>query len=339
MLIDRKPPLTIESQTIRAGLAIFPDVEACVAAVRPVNRYLPIRIPPIYKVVVRIAEEQIPDFAVPYGPFRELEAGGKPLNHCARCQDGIERRVLLKDVSLDSKCPIAGTGFVKIENCGLYPYKIIGTCGNRTVDPKHCQLNFLPWCRIPRDDQPVRSVITLDDRPATLAIYGRECTVDPNLGIVVDHDLKSHRGSGGLKLANLFRNRYVDSVPIEADFAGGPPGFKSSWFESLPSGIVEVGSTRVGRIVVCLDWVTRWLQIRTRRSEVSFDNSYVTVPPLPLDEFDAESGSQIDNRIWSSIWRHLRSPSLSPGRCWNQQEQEATPQHCRYISHFTPVLI
>src|SRR5215471_16719508 len=173
MLIDRKPPLTIESQTIRAGLAIFPDVEACVAAVRPVNRYLPIRTPPIYKVVVRIAEEQIPAFAVPYGPFRELEAGGKPLNHCARRQDGIERRVFLNDVSLGRNDPISGTDFVKIENRGLYPYEIVGTRGNRTVDPKYCQLNLLPWCRIPRDDQPVGSVITLDDRPATLAIYGR----------------------------------------------------------------------------------------------------------------------------------------------------------------------
>jgi hypothetical protein len=123
-------------------------------------------------------------------------------------------------VSLDRDYPIAGTGLVKIENGGLYPYEIVGTRGNRTVDPKHCQLNFLPWNGIPRDDQPIRSVITLDDWPATLAVYGRQCTVDPNLGIVVDHDLKSNRGSGCLKLANLFRNRDVDSVPIEADFAG-----------------------------------------------------------------------------------------------------------------------
>src|SRR5215471_63450 len=126
MLIDREPPFTIYSQTVRAGLAIFPDVETCVAAVRPVNRYLPIRTPPINKVVVRITEEQVAALAVPYGPFREPEPGSKSFKLRARRQDGIERRLLLKDASLYRDYPIAGTGFVKIENGGLYPYEIVG---------------------------------------------------------------------------------------------------------------------------------------------------------------------------------------------------------------------
>src|SRR5215471_4208920 len=173
MLIDREPPFTIYSQTVRAGLAIFPDVETCVAAVRPVNRYLPIRTPPINKVVVRITEEQVAALAVPYGPFRELEPGGESFDLRARLQNGIESRVLLQDVSLYRDCPIASTGFVEIEKGRLYPYEIVGARGNWTVDSKHRQLNFLPCRRIPRNDQPIRSVVTLDDRPATLAIYGR----------------------------------------------------------------------------------------------------------------------------------------------------------------------
>src|SRR5262249_41556694 len=141
MLIDREPPLTIQSQTIRAGLAIFPDVETCVPAVRPVNRYLPIRTPPIYKVVVRVAEEQIPALGVPYGPFRELEPGGKPFNFCAWRQDGIEPKILPKDVSLYRNNPITGTGFVEIEDGGLNPYEIVGASRNRAINSKHCQLN------------------------------------------------------------------------------------------------------------------------------------------------------------------------------------------------------
>src|SRR6516225_3410043 len=300
---------------------------------RPVNGYLPVRTPPIYKVVVRIAEEQVPALAVPYRTLRELKPGGKPLNPGPWGQDQVESRVLPQDLSRYGNTS-SGSGFIEIDNSGLYPYEIVGTRGNRTVDSKHCQLNFLPGNGIPRDDQPIRRIEPLDNGSATLAVYGRQRTVYPNFSIVVDYNLESDGGSGGLELAYLLRNRYIDAIPIETDFAGGPPCLESSRVDSFPLGVVEVGDARVGRVVVSFNRLPRWLQVRARRSEVTLDDSYVTVPPLPLDEFDAHPGSKIDDRVWSPIWGLLRGPSLPPGRSM-PQKYKCTPYHYYYyVFHF-----
>src|SRR5690349_1353472 len=125
MLVNREPSLTIQGQTVRAGLPIFANIETCVAAVGAVNRYLSIRVPPVYKVIVRIAEEQVAAVAVPHRPFCELKPTREPLNLGARGQDGIEPRILFEYLSFyrNDACTFACT--IKIEDSGLYPNEIV----------------------------------------------------------------------------------------------------------------------------------------------------------------------------------------------------------------------
>jgi len=198
------------------------------------------------KVIVRIAEKQVPALAIPHQPLRELEPAGKSLNLGAGRQDGIEPRILSEHLSLDRNSARTRPSTIEIEYSGLYPYEIIRASGNRTVNSEDCQLNFLPWDGIPGDYQPIRGIETLDNWPATLAVYGGQRAIHPDFGIVVNHNLGSNGGSRCLEFANLFGNCHVDSIPVEADFAGRAPGLESSWLERLPLGIVEVSGARVG---------------------------------------------------------------------------------------------
>src|SRR6266566_1681486 len=79
--------------------------------------------------------------------------------------------------------------------------------------------------------------------PWHLAVY-------PDLGIVVDHDLKSDGRTRDADVSDPFRNSDVDAIPVKADLGCRAPLVKSRRIDGFPLRIVEVCGSRMRSVVV-----------------------------------------------------------------------------------------
>src|SRR5438067_13756122 len=96
MLVDGEAALAVEGEAVRAGLAVLADVDPLVAALRTIDGHLTVRRPPVDRVRVGIAEQEIP-VGVPYRTFREQEAVGDLFDAGVRRDHRIEGRIGAQD--------------------------------------------------------------------------------------------------------------------------------------------------------------------------------------------------------------------------------------------------
>ena len=242
------------------GWPYSPMSMPAVAALGQEDRELAILRPAVDRVVVGIAEEKIAvglfGARYPDWPFGEQESASKLLDLRVRRNDLVERGIFPDDLRRRLADRNLGR-LVEIERCRLDPDEVLGAVGDRAVDAEDRELNPLAGLCVPGDDHAVRRVESLDHRPARLAQDAGHLAVHPHLGVVVDDDLESDGRTCGAEVADLFGDRDVDAVPVEADFGGRTALVERRGVDGLPLRIVEVGDAGVGSVVVGLDWWRR----------------------------------------------------------------------------------
>src|SRR5262249_19046403 len=129
----------------------------------------------------------------------------------------------------------------------------LGAEGNRSVNAKDGKLNALTRLCVPGDDHAVRSVESLDDRPAKLAEDAGHLAVHPDLGVVVDHNLKGYGRTCGAEVSDLLRYGDINAVPVKTHFGRRATLVKRVCVDGFPLGIIEVRRPCVGSVIVGLN--------------------------------------------------------------------------------------
>lgn len=141
VLIDGEPALLVEREPVRAGLAIFADVEPAVAALRAKDGHLAVRRPAVDRVVVRIAEEQITGHGLlPRHPHRSLgekKPTGELFESGVRGEDLIQRRVGFENLGPDELRRADRVRHVELEGGRPDPDKVPWRIGQRPIDADH----------------------------------------------------------------------------------------------------------------------------------------------------------------------------------------------------------
>src|SRR5271165_465231 len=253
VLVDGQPSLLVEREPVRAGLTVFANVHAAIAGLCHENRHLTVLSPTVDEVIVGIAEEKVavgffrarhPDRAL-----REQESSGEFLDLRARWNDVIQRWILPGDVRRSfANCNLGG--LVEVQGRRPDPDEILGTIGDWSVDAEHSKLNLLAGLGVSREDHTIGCIESFDHRPAGLPQDAWHLAVYPDLSIVVDYDLKSDSRSCGAEVSDLFRNRDVNAVPVEANLSRRTPLVKSRRVDGFPLRIVEVSGARMRSVVV-----------------------------------------------------------------------------------------
>src|SRR6266481_5175881 len=194
VLVDGEPSLLIERETVGTGLTIFANVHPTVAAFGHEDRKLSVLCPTVNQVVVGIAEEKIAVGVVrarhPDRPLGKQESSGKFLDLRSGWNDLVQCRVLPGDL----RRSLANRNFgrlVEIEGCRLDPDEVLRAVRNWPIDPEDGELHALAGLSVPGDDHAIGSVESFNHGPARLSQHPRHLAVNPDLGIVVDHNLKS----------------------------------------------------------------------------------------------------------------------------------------------------
>ena len=150
--------------------------------------------PAIDHVIVGIAEEKIAValFAArhPDRPFGKQKSSGQFLDLRAGWNNLIQRWIFLCDL----RRGFADRNFrrlVEVKRCRLDPDEVLRAVRNRPVDAEDRKLNALAGLRVSREDYAIGGVESLDHRSARLPQHPGHLAVDPDLGIIIDHDFKS----------------------------------------------------------------------------------------------------------------------------------------------------
>ncbi len=243
MLVDSEPTLLVEGEAIGSGLTVLADVHSAVAALRHEDRQLSVLCPTVDQVVVRIAEKKIAvaflGARYPDRPLGKQESSSKFLDLGAGRNDLVKRRILPGDL----RRSLADRNFgrlVEIEGCRFDPDEVLRAVGDWAIDPKDGKLNALPGLGVPGDDHAIGSVESFYDGPARLTQHPWHLAVHPDLGIVVDHDLKSDCRACGAEFSDLFGNSDVDAVPVETDPGSGTPLVQCCGINGFPLRVIEV---------------------------------------------------------------------------------------------------
>src|SRR5262245_5701490 len=124
MLIDGKPPLRIERQSVGSRLPILGDVGTFVTALLFEYRELAVRLVFVDGVAVRIAKEQVAAVAHPDRTLGELEAFGKLVDLSVARHNFVHGRVQSGHFDIHLARGAAeryNTTFVEIEFCEAHP--------------------------------------------------------------------------------------------------------------------------------------------------------------------------------------------------------------------------
>src|SRR5215471_3033339 len=143
---------------------------------------------------------------------------------------------------------------IEIQGGRLYPNKILRAIGDRTIDPEYGHLDVLTGLCVSSENDTVWGVEPLDDWAFRLAENARQFSIDLHFRVIIYHDLKRDRRASRVETSDSCRDRDIDPVPVEADFRGGPALVERRRVDCLPRGIVEVGDSCVGRVVVRFRW-------------------------------------------------------------------------------------
>src|SRR6516165_10081111 len=119
-----------------------------------------------------------------------------------------------------------------------------------TINPENSDLNPLPWPSTSGENDAVRRIKALDHRTARLTEDPWHLAVNPDLSIVVDHDLKSHRRTGGAEVPDPLGDSHINAIPVETDLRCRAPLVKGRRLDRFPLRIVEVNGTGMGAVVV-----------------------------------------------------------------------------------------
>ena len=149
--------------------------------------------PTVDEVIVGIAEEKVAvgffRARYPDRPLREQESPCKFLDLRARRNDVIQRRILPGDL----RRTLADSNFgrlVEVQGRRLDPDEVLGAVGNWSVDAEHSKLNLLAGLGVSREDHAIGSIESFNHGSARLPQDPRHFPVNPDLGIIVDHDFK-----------------------------------------------------------------------------------------------------------------------------------------------------
>src|SRR5262249_53475105 len=153
----------------------------------------------------------------------------------ARRNNRVESIVLAHNLGVDLLDARAVAGLVKIKCRGFYPDEIHRAFRNGAVESENGDLEFLTRLSVPRQDDFVRSVPSLDYLPAALSEHRRQFAVHPYLGVVVDDDFKGDRRSGDREPRDLVRKRDIDAIPVEAHLSAGAARVQRRGIEHLPT--------------------------------------------------------------------------------------------------------
>src|SRR5256712_10279932 len=136
MLVEGERAVAIGRAPVRAGLAVLADVDPLVAALRTINGHLTVRRPPVDRVRVGIAEQQVA-VGVPHWTFREQEAAGDLLDARVRRDHRIEGRIGAQDARYLARRLRPGTA--DLERRRAAPDEVAGAGANRPVvaDDRH----------------------------------------------------------------------------------------------------------------------------------------------------------------------------------------------------------
>ena len=113
--------------------------------------------------------------------------------------------------------------------------------------PKTAIWNVSPGLRVARQHDAVGRVEAADAPAAGVAERERQLAVDPDLGVVVDHDLEDDGRAGRVEVADPLGDRDVDPVPVEADAAVGEPQLRLARARALPAESSKSAPRRAGR--------------------------------------------------------------------------------------------
>ena len=100
--------------------------------------------------------------------------------------------------SAPSPEPAASGARTPAERRRFDPDEIVRRHRARAVVAEDGELDLLPGRGVVRDDDAVRGVEAADHRAADLAEDVRHVSIDPDLGVVVDHDFEHDGGAGGV---------------------------------------------------------------------------------------------------------------------------------------------
>src|SRR5262245_11918309 len=188
MLIDGKPPLRIERQSVGSRLPILGDVGTLVAALLFEYRELAVRPVFVDGVAVRIAKEQVAAVAHPDGTLGELETFSKLVDLGVARHNVVDSRVQSGHFDIHLARGAAeryNTTFVEIELREAHPNMGCWRSREWAVDAENRQLNLLAGLHIASDHQPIRSIPAADDRSSTLTEPAREFAIHPDLCVIV----------------------------------------------------------------------------------------------------------------------------------------------------------
>src|SRR5438552_1470371 len=253
VFVDRDAALGVEVQSVRTGLAVFADIGAGISTVRPIDGNALAFRPAIDQIVIGIAEEKIITFAHPYGALGELESAGKFFDLRVGGDDGVENRVFADDFCCDRLNAGAMPRFIEVERRGLYPDEIVRRTGHRAVVSEHGNFELLAWLRVAGEDDLVGAVPAFNDGSPALTENGCQFSVQPNLGVIVDDNLKRNGGTDHGKSGDGLGQGNAKAVPVETNFPVATACIKRCWIENGPRRIVVSRNTGVRIVVVGLD--------------------------------------------------------------------------------------
>src|ERR1041384_6228961 len=156
--------------------------------------------------------------------FSEFEPISKFEDFRVGSDDGVDRLIFANDFDVDfARCDCDWTACLSLEELEprvAHTDEVRGWIRNRSVHSEHRELNLLTGLYFPTDDNPIGCVPAADNRAAHLSNVARELTVDPDFGVVIkccfEHDCRI----GRIVIANAFRNRHLDAIPVETDPSG-----------------------------------------------------------------------------------------------------------------------
>jgi hypothetical protein len=247
VLGDGEPAFEVPSEAVGARLPVGADVGPGVAAVRAEQRDALIPAPAVDRVLVGVAEQDRTRDRIPDRAFAEAEAFGQLLDPGVFRKDAIERRIEPHHLASGRQ----RLGPVEAERRRADPDVVGGRVRERAVDAEHGELELLPGLYAVREDHAIGGAVPLDHRAAALAERIVQIAVEPDLGVIVDHDLEHEGRAGRIERADALGDGDVDPIPVEGDSPGRAPPLERGRIEHLPARIVEVCGAGLGR----MSWV------------------------------------------------------------------------------------
>ncbi len=282
MFIDRQATLRVERQAVGAGLAELADIRAVIATLVPEHAQHALARIAIDRVVVGIAEQQGPFLWQPDRTFRELESFGNLEELRVRRDDRVDARIIALDAHVDfmgldrNRYFRAGTEL----EARLVDEDIIGRgIRDRAVHPEDRQLDALTGSDVPAHEQPVGGIPAGDDRAAHLTEGAADLSVHPHFRVVVEPRLEPQIRTGWVEVANPFRNRDGDPIPVERHPACPAARRQRIGWYLQPCRVVEFCAARMRLDVVGRNDSPRWLPLRIRCPEPRVDDASIGIAP------------------------------------------------------------